>query len=279
MSNLVEVNPQEFSLDEKTASSLISNLPSILKEREVLISQFNEAVKLDVEHPESADKAKEVRLRIRDNRTKGIEKWHKSNKEVFLRGGQFVDAVKRKYADENKDMEAKLMEIEKWKEIQEEEAKEQRRQERFTIIKDYVEQEPPGIADMDDATFEVFAKGLKQKWEDDQKAAKEAAEEQIRIRKENEDLRKKQQELEAKLKAEQEAKRKKEQEEMKLKAEADAAAKKAEQAPDIEKLKSFIKAIDNVEMPSTKTKEGEHLAFEFERKRIGFVNWMNTQIN
>ena len=245
----------------------------------MLIQQYNEAVKLDVEHPESADKAKEVRLRIRDNRTKGIEKWHKSNKEVFLRGGQFVDAVKRKYADENKDMEAKLMEIEKWKEIQEEKAKEQRRQERFTIIKDYVDQEPSGIADMDDATFEVFAKGLKQKWEDDQKAAKEAAEEQERIRKENELLRKKQQELEAKLKAEQDAKRKQEQEEAKLKAEAEAAAKKAEQAPDIDKLKAFIEAIDNVAMPTTTTEKGEQLAFEFESKRVGFVNWMKAQLD
>jgi len=56
---------------------------------------------------------KELRLKIRDNRTKGIEKWHKAEKEYFLRGGQFVDAVKRKEVLENERMEENLESNEK----------------------------------------------------------------------------------------------------------------------------------------------------------------------
>lgn len=278
MSKLIEINPKEYSLDPNTAQSLTEGLPPILEERSVLIEQYKDAIKLDVEHPDSAAKAKQLRIAIRDNRTKGIEKWHKANKEIFLRGGQFVDAIKRKYADENKDMEEKLMQIEKWQEIQEEKAKQKRLEERMEQISQYVTEQPAGLAEMDDVTFKVFAKGLKEKWEEDQAAAKAAAEEQERIRKENEALRKEREELEAKLKAEEEAKRKREEEEAKAKQAEEEAKRKAEQAPDMEKLRSFIEAINAVEMPDMSTNNGRSLAFEFESKRVGFVQWMEKQL-
>jgi DNA repair exonuclease SbcCD ATPase subunit len=278
MSNLIQINPQDYSLDNETANSLINGLPTILEERQMLVQQYTEAIKLDVEHPDSAAEAKKLRLLIRDNRTKGIEKWHKANKEIFLRGGQFVDAVKRKYADENKDMEAKLEEIEKWQEIQEAKAKEERRQQRMEQIAPYVDSEPAGIAEMDYVTFKVFAKGLKEQWEQDQAEAKAAAEEQERIRKENEALRKKQQELEARLKAEEQRKAK-EEAEAKAKQQAELAAKKAaEKAPDVEKLKAFIDGIASVQMPSMSTDDAGLLAAEFEAKRQGFIKWMKSQL-
>jgi colicin import membrane protein len=56
---------------------------------------------------------KELRLKIVKNRTQGIEKWHKENKEFFLTGGRFVDAVKNKEVAENDRMESNLLEKEK----------------------------------------------------------------------------------------------------------------------------------------------------------------------
>ena len=278
MSNLTQFNPEEFNLSPEVAKDLISDLPTILEERKPLVKQYEQAIKMDVDDPSSADKAKELRIMIRDNRTKGIERWHKSNKEVFLRGGQFVDAIKRREVEVNKSMEDNLMKIEKWQEIKEAEAKEERRKERWEQIKGFCEQEPAGMADMDDVTFKVFAKGLKEQYEQEQAEAKAAAEEQERIRKENEKLRKEKEALEAKMAKEAAEKRKQEEAERKAQQEAEEAKRKAEAAPDVEKLKMFIEQIQNVEMPQMATEDGEMLAFEFEAKRNGFINWMKSQI-
>jgi colicin import membrane protein len=279
MSNLVLIDPKEYNLAPETANELLSNLPSILEERVFLFEEYELAAKLDPEHPESADVAKELRLRIRDNRTKGIEAWHKRNKEVFLRGGQFVDAIKRKYAEENKEKEDVLAAIEKHKEIQEQKAKEERKAQRMEQIKEYTQgAEPAGIAEMDDVTFSIFAKGLKERYEQQQAEAKAAAEEQERIRKENEKLRKEKEELEAKVAKEEAEKRKKEEAERKAQQEAEEAKRKAEAAPDMEKLKAFVQAIADLPMPSVTSEDAENLVFEFEAKRQGFVNWMNAQI-
>ena len=52
-------------------------------------------------------------MKIRNNRTKGIEKWHTANKAFFLAGGRFVDAVKNKEIAINQDWESKLLAAEK----------------------------------------------------------------------------------------------------------------------------------------------------------------------
>lgn len=112
-SELVLVNPQEYGLDEQKATELTANLPQIKQEREALVPLYDEILKLDIEAPETAKKAKEIRLKIRDNRTKGIEVWHKNAKDYFLKGGQFVDAIKRQEVAINQRMEENLEAIEK----------------------------------------------------------------------------------------------------------------------------------------------------------------------
>jgi len=63
--------------------------------------------------------AKELLSKVRDNRTKGIEVWHKTNKAFYLAGGRFVDAYKNKEVSVNEQMESKLTEIVKYEENQE----------------------------------------------------------------------------------------------------------------------------------------------------------------
>jgi colicin import membrane protein len=110
---IVKVNPVEFGLDEKKAVEITSGLTQILEERKTLTEMYSEVINLEITK-ENLDKFRELRLKIRDNRTKGIEKWHKSNKEFWLRGGQFVDAIKNKEIAENERMENNLMENEKF---------------------------------------------------------------------------------------------------------------------------------------------------------------------
>lgn len=112
MTNLIKVNPNEFGIEESKAAEMTSGLTQILAERNILAEQYSQAITLEL-IPENLQTFKDLRLRIRDNRTKGIESWHKVNKEFYLRGGQFVDAIKRKESAENERMEDALMECEK----------------------------------------------------------------------------------------------------------------------------------------------------------------------
>jgi hypothetical protein len=133
---------------------------------------------MDIENPSTAVQARNLRLLIRDNRTKGIEVWHKNAKNFFLRGGQFVDAIKRQECGVNSRMEDALEEIEKYQERKESERKEALRQQRSAELEPYAEFVPFGIdlANMSDDEFAKLLKGAKLQFEADQ-AEKKAAEE------------------------------------------------------------------------------------------------------
>jgi len=186
------VNPEDYNIEQGKAQELLGNLPSILKDREPLSSEYESVLQLDIEAPETSKKAKELRLRIRDNRTKGIEFWHKNTKELFLRGGQFVDSIKRMQSSINLGMEEKLEEIERYFENKEKERKEKLKNERIEIISPFTEFVPLGI-DFGEIQEEEFLKifnGAKlQKEADDKRKEDEAEQERKRIEKEKEDER------------------------------------------------------------------------------------------
>lgn len=115
----LEIAPQDFGLDQVKGNELLVGLPQIRAERSILAAQYEDVIKMDVDDPQASKEARALRLRIKTNRTQGIEKWHKNSKEIFLRGGQFLDAVKRREVTINQDMEDRLAEIEKYHELQE----------------------------------------------------------------------------------------------------------------------------------------------------------------
>jgi hypothetical protein len=135
---LSTVNPNEFGIEEKTATELTQGLQVPLDERKLLIEEFETVSKLEINH-ENIPAFKSLRLKIQKNRTQGIEAWHKSGKEYFLRGGQFVDAIKRKEVLINKQMEEKLKEGEDFFENQELERVAKLQAERVQRISKYVE--------------------------------------------------------------------------------------------------------------------------------------------
>jgi colicin import membrane protein len=110
--NDVSVIPANFGIEEKKANELMGNLPQIKAERNELEKMYNDVLSMDIEDIKTSKIAKDLRLKIRDNRTKGIEVWHKTTKDFFLKGGQFVDAIKRKEIAVNERMEEALAEIE-----------------------------------------------------------------------------------------------------------------------------------------------------------------------
>ena len=114
-----QVNPQEFGLMQQDADNLTKNLKQVLAERAVLEQQYAAIVQADIELPATAKQAGSLRKLIKANRTQGIEAWHKREKEFFLRGGQFVDAMKNREAGHSKHMEENLEQIEKHQELKE----------------------------------------------------------------------------------------------------------------------------------------------------------------
>lgn len=215
MSELVKINPSEFGLEETKANEMVSGLQPIFAEREILSAQYAEIIIKEIDQA-TCKEAKELRNRIVKNRTQGIEAWHKVNKEFYLRGGQFVDAIKRKESAENERMEANLLEIEKHFENIEKERIEKIQVERIELISPYV-QDTTGLdfRTMQQDVFDAYLAAKKQAYfefiEAEKKAEelriakeKQEAEERERIRLENERLKKEAEEREALLKAERE---------------------------------------------------------------------------
>ncbi len=101
------MDTNEFGLTVTKATELTKGLKSVLTEREFLIQEFNDISSIEVTE-ENIPIFKELRGKIVKNRTQGISKWHTANKQFFLTGGRFVDAIKNKEILINQQMEEKL---------------------------------------------------------------------------------------------------------------------------------------------------------------------------
>lgn len=179
---IVKLDPKEFGLEKSKASEITKGLANVLKEKEILCEQYIKVVKLETTK-ENVPKFRELRLLIRDNRTKGIEAWHKVNKEYFLRGGQFVDAIKRKESEENNRMEEQLLKGEKHFELMEAERKEKLKDQREKALEKYeIETELIQLGGMTEEVWLNYFNGVKLEY--DQRVAAEKKIEEERIAKE-----------------------------------------------------------------------------------------------
>jgi len=280
MTNLIKVNPTEFGLSEEIAQNITKDLAQILSERQILSAQFSEVIMLDIDDPATAKRAAELRKLVKANRTKGIENWHKVNKEFYLRGGQFVDAIKRKEVAENERMEEVLEQIEKRQEILEKERLAKLQTLRVSLLTEYVENaEQMALSTMQDDVWDAFYNAKKKEFEERKEAErlaeiarieKEKAEEaeRERIRLENERLKAeaeaREKEIAAERKKQEESlaqqRRIAEEAERKAKAEADKLKREAE-----EKLKAEQEAKAKIEAELKAKKEAEERA---EKERL-----------
>jgi colicin import membrane protein len=177
------VKAEDFGLEPKKANELLGNLTQIVKERSVLEAQYNEVVKMDIDDHNASKRARETRLMLRDNRTKGIAVWHKTNKEVFLRAGQFIDAVKRKEESVNLRMEETLEKIEKHAEIKEQKRLDEIEASRIENLQPYSEFVPFGanLRNITDEDFIKILNGAKLQFEAKLEAERKAEEERLEV--------------------------------------------------------------------------------------------------
>ena len=288
---LMKIDPKEFGLEKDRASEITKGLATIRKEKEILCEQYVKVIKLETTK-ENIPAFRELRLQIRDNRTKGIETWHKVNKEFFLRGGQFVDAIKRKEVEENNRMEEQLLKGEKHFELIDAERKAKLKIDREKALEKYeIETEHLQLGEMADDVWEKYFNGVKLEFEqriaaekkaEEECIAKEKAEreEQERIRKDNERLQKEataKEKAMQKERAESEAKAQKEagvrakveaelqaKKDAEAKAEADkkAAEAKEERAPDKQKLIELAGRFSAPKLPEVKSNEAKEILKE-----------------
>lgn len=175
---IVKIEPENYGLKEDKATELIGNLPQIQEERKVLEAQYSEVIKMDIEAPETSVEARALRLLIRKNRTQGIGVWHKTTKDFFLKGGQFVDAIKNREVAVNERMESQLSEIENHYAILEENRLKELQAERVKQLSKYVEDsEERDLSSMECDVWEAYFQTKKKAYEDRLAAEKKAEEE------------------------------------------------------------------------------------------------------
>lgn len=173
------VKGSDYGLEEKQSTEITKGLSTILEERELLTEAYKDVITLEITE-ENQKTFKELRLQIRDNRTKGIEKWRKTNKAYFLAGGNFVQAIYNKEVIENERMEAKLMEAEKHFENLEAEKMEKLHAERKKLILPYEENDTlKDLGHMEQQMFDNLLLGAKTSHENRIAAAKKVEEERI----------------------------------------------------------------------------------------------------
>ena len=169
-----------FGIEPAKAKEMVGGLDSTLADREVLKNAYIDVIELDITS-ENLAIFKELRLKLVKNRT-SIETWHKNNKAFYLAGGRFVDAIKNKEIEVNKEMESKLLEGEKFFENQEKEKARLLNEERIEIIRPYVD-DVSGLdfSDFSDENFDDFVLGKKTRYNE-----RIEAEKQMKIEAENE---------------------------------------------------------------------------------------------
>lgn len=181
---VVNIDPTQFGLTKQQGNEIASGLPEILKERDVLIVEFNKIIDLEP-IKENISMFKELRQKFVKNRTQHIDKWHKNGKEVSLRVGQLYDAIKKRECTINEQKEELLLLKEKHFENIEKQKKEALKIERQNKCLVYTTPEmlPAGIGEMDMQTFDTYLTGLIAAYNQRIEAERLAKEEAERIEK------------------------------------------------------------------------------------------------
>lgn len=177
---ITKINPEEFGVQKERADELVTGLKPYLQERELLIQEFDQVKDLELTE-ENTKVFKSLRLKFRDNRTKGILKWHKSAKEIPLRLGQLLDAIKRTEVEANEAYEKKLEDGEKHFERLEEQRLAALQAQRVEQLLPYVEDaEERDLSSMEQDVWEAYLAAKKAAHEERIAAERKAEEERQR---------------------------------------------------------------------------------------------------
>ena len=135
---IVKINPTEYGLTDETAARIEAQFTPMLAKMTELESEYNAILGLNIEAPNTAKLAKDLRLKYVKVRT-GTAEIHKVQKAFFLNGGRFVDGWKNAQLFASQGKEEALERIEKHAENLERERLEKLQQLRVALLAEYVE--------------------------------------------------------------------------------------------------------------------------------------------
>lgn len=263
MSNIVQINHEEFGIEETKAKQIAEQFKPMLEKMTELEAEFNEVSKLDIEDPLTYKRAKELRLKYVKVRT-GTAEIHKEQKAFYLQAGRFVDGWKNAQIFASQGIEQKLEAIEKHAENKERERLESLQAERFAAVSPYLDT-PDTIVlhHMENDVFEAYLSTKKKQYED-KKEAERIAEEQRQ-----EQLRKEAEEREAQRLENIRLKEEAEKREAEIKKEREEAERQAEKiaAENEAKIKAEREAREKIEAEK-RAAEAELEAQRKENERI-----------
>lgn len=179
MTKLSKIDPKEFGVEENKAKELTTGLTPHLQERELFIQEFEQIKDIELTK-ENCKVFKDLRLKFQKNRTQGIKDWHKKAKEIPLRLGQLIDAIKRNEEGVNQTYESKLEDGEKHFERLEQQRLEKLQNKRVEILSKYVEDaHERDLSYMDEDVWDAYLSAKKQAYENRIEAEKKAEAERL----------------------------------------------------------------------------------------------------
>lgn len=269
---IMKIDPSEYGLTDETAKNIQLQFAPMLQRMVELEDDFNAVMALPVEDPETAQKAKEVRLKYVKARTITAD-IHKTQKAFYLNGGRFVDGWKNAQVFASQGKEDALLQIETYFEVKERDRINVLTNERRELIRPYVDDaETANYGIMEQGVWDAFLMGKKVQWQEiedakeyDRQKQIEAAELEAKAKEaeriENERIRKEAELLRAELQKERDAAEKlaaatREEESRKAKEaeQAKIAAEKLAKAPVKEQLNVWV---DLFELPETNYSGGK----------------------
>lgn len=202
----LQINAADYGLEENKAKQISDMFKPMLDRMTALEVQYNEVIKRPME-PETIQMAHDLRLAYVKVRT-GTATIHKEVKAFYRQGGLFVDGWKNAQLMASQGIEDKLKSIEDHFVNIEKERIEKLQQTRAVELQKYdIEFIPDQLGEMDSSVWNNYLSGVKLNYktqkEAEEKAEKERLEaiekekaEQIRIKKENAQLKKEAEERE-----------------------------------------------------------------------------------
>jgi len=177
--SLVKIEAKEYGLTDETAANIEAQFLPMLAKMTELENEYNTILGLNIEEPQTAKLAKDLRLKYVKVRT-GTAEIHKVQKAYFLNGGRFVDGWKNAQLFASQGKEEALERIEKHAENLERERLEKLQSLRVALLTEYVENASElSLSGMEQDVFEAYLSTKKQQYEDRKAAELKAEQDRI----------------------------------------------------------------------------------------------------
>lgn len=164
------INPADYGVAVDKAVVIEGSFLELTVERDLLRDEYAQVIK-QAKTPTSCKQAKDLSKRIGKNRTKTVATY-KVEKEVYLRGGQFIDALRNRDVRTNTLMEAELDEFAEHFDKIEELRLAKLATDRELELRTYTESIPAGLGMMLDEVYSFYLSGAKKAFDDKEEAAR-----------------------------------------------------------------------------------------------------------